>query len=117
MTRSFSRLSAVCVVALMSMATAACGGSEGGSGIEGTVVIAGPGGDLGAAYQEAFKDFTKKEGTLRLPTGCSCDMSGCLALFAGIDPNVQRIDIYAGRELETYYARHGSRWVAEGGPT
>ena len=69
--------------------------------------------NLRTPVESLYYDFTKKEGTLRLPTGCSCDMSGCLALFAGIDPNVQQIDTYAGGERDTFYVRRAGRWVAE----
>lgn len=57
-------------------------------------------------------DYAKRQGTLHMPAGCSCDMSGCAALFAVIDPDVRRIETYAGTNVDAVYVRESGHWAA-----
>lgn len=57
-------------------------------------------------------DFRAGKGTLYLPAGDCCDMSGCIAFFEAIDPKVQAIDTFSGGKRDTGYRRHGSDWSA-----
>ena len=57
-------------------------------------------------------DFDKKTGTLIMLDGDCCDMSGCIAFFEMIDPDVRPIATISGTAPDTSYVRTGSGWVA-----
>jgi len=58
-------------------------------------------------------DFETMTGRLYLPTGCCCDMRGCVQLFLAIDAKVRRIETYAGDKQDTRYERRGTaQWRA-----
>lgn len=57
-------------------------------------------------------DYVKRLGSLHMPADCSCDMSSCVALFSVIDPDVRRIETYAGSDIDTIYVRNHRDWVA-----
>ena len=45
-------------------------------------------------------DFDRHLGTLLLASEDCCDMRGCIELFEKVDPEVQRIEIFAGEEWQ-----------------
>lgn len=55
-------------------------------------------------------DFDKRTGRLNMAPAGSCDMSGLVALFAKIDPDVQRIVTFAGDQLDSVYRRGPEGW-------
>lgn len=55
-------------------------------------------------------DFDKRLGTLKMAPNQSCDMSGCVKLFEGIDPDVQMIETFAGNESDTIYKLVAGAW-------
>jgi hypothetical protein len=57
-------------------------------------------------------DFEKKRGTLNMAEHECCDMSGCIAFFTKIDPDVKRIDTFSGAVPDTIYKRFGRKWLA-----
>jgi hypothetical protein len=56
--------------------------------------------------------FSSHTGQLFMSDGGCCDMTGCVALFAGIDPQVTAIDTYSGDEIDTMYRKDGNAWTA-----
>jgi hypothetical protein len=73
-----------------------------------------------AAWDERLKchvvslahDFRSHTGQLHLPDGDCCDMTGCVALFEGIDPQVTAINTYSGDKADTVYRKEGTEWNA-----
>jgi hypothetical protein len=57
-------------------------------------------------------DFRSQTGELYFPGGNCCDMSGCVAVFEGIDPKVTAINTYSGDEAETMCRKEGKKWNA-----
>jgi hypothetical protein len=57
-------------------------------------------------------DFTKHTGQIHLLAGDFCDMSGCVAVFEGIDPKVTAIDTFSGERVDTKYRKEGGGWIA-----
>jgi hypothetical protein len=59
-------------------------------------------------------DFANKRGELHLPPNCCCDMSGCIAVFQAIDPEVKEVQTFAGKEPDTRYwhCLDEDRWIA-----
>lgn len=59
-------------------------------------------------------DFEERRGILRMPQYNACDMMGCISLFAAIDPDVERIDTFAGDKKDTCYRRRTNKeaWEA-----
>ena len=56
-------------------------------------------------------DFVARRGHLDMPRGSCCDCDGCLDLFQRIDPEVERIDTYAGGRKDAAYIREApNRW-------
>lgn len=58
--------------------------------------------------------FPERLGLILLPEGCCVDMSGAIALFTAIDPNVLQIETLAkGQKLPTQYWRPGvgDEWI------
>ena len=53
---------------------------------------------IGVAY-----DFPSQTGRLIMTPGACCDMSGCIALFERIDPQVRRIETFSGDKPDTAY--------------
>lgn len=62
--------------------------------------------------REVRYDFARRAGTLFMPAGECCDMSGCISLFESIDPQVVRIVTISGDEEDTSYSRTDSGWAA-----
>ncbi len=52
-------------------------------------------------------DFRSQTGQVYLLDGDCCDMTGCVALFQGIDPKVTAIDTYSGDKADTVYRKEG----------
>ncbi len=57
-------------------------------------------------------DFGSHTGQLHLPDGDCCDMTGCVALFQGIDPKVTAIHTHSGGQADTVYRKGGTEWNA-----
>ena len=57
-------------------------------------------------------DFRSRTGQLYLPDGHCCDMTGCIALFQAIDPDVTAIKTYSGDKADTAYRKKGTEWKA-----
>lgn len=59
-------------------------------------------------------DFRAKVGHLHMPPDQCCDMSGCIALFKGLDAAVHLINTYSGGRADTwYYLDHATeKWCA-----
>ena len=57
-------------------------------------------------------DFPGRTGRLHLFEGDCCDMSGCVSLFEGIDPQVAAIHTYSGDRADTLYRKKGTKWYA-----
>ncbi len=57
-------------------------------------------------------DFRSRTGQLYLLDGDCCDIIGCVALFAGIDPKVMAINTYSGDRADTVYRKNGTEWNA-----
>jgi hypothetical protein len=55
-------------------------------------------------------DFDKRTGRLNMAPAGSCSMSGLTALFIAIDPNVERIETFAGDVLDGMYKRGPTDW-------
>lgn len=55
--------------------------------------------------------FRERRGRLDTEEGCCCDMIGCIALFAAIDPEVREIETFAGEERDTAYVRRPKGWA------
>jgi hypothetical protein len=55
-------------------------------------------------------DFDKGSGRLKMAPFGSCDMSGLIALFTKIDPNVQWIETFAGDSPDGMYRRGPDGW-------
>ena len=66
--------------------------------------------DLVCAAVRLTYDFTKRAGTIELDEYHCTSMNGCIALFEGIDPQVELIVTRAAKELDTVYARVGGEW-------
>jgi hypothetical protein len=57
-------------------------------------------------------DFATKHGVLNMDENNACDMSGCIAFFQRIDPNVKAIQTVAGGCDDTSYRLVGKEWKA-----
>lgn len=57
-------------------------------------------------------DFREHTGRLYMPEFNCCDMTGCLGVFRGIDPEVALIQTYSGDRPDTIYRRKGTEWTA-----
>jgi hypothetical protein len=55
-------------------------------------------------------DFRNHTGQLYVGDGECCDMSGCVALFEGIDPEVKAVNTFAGDQADTAYRKKGNDW-------
>jgi hypothetical protein len=55
-------------------------------------------------------DFDKRAGRLNMAPAGSCSMSGLVALFTKIDPDVQRIVTFAGDQPDSMYQRGQEGW-------
>lgn len=56
--------------------------------------------------------FRAEEGWLHLRAGDCCDMTGCIALFQRVDPNVKTIITMSGKVPDTAYRKLHDGWVA-----
>ena len=62
-------------------------------------------------------DFDQQRGWLLQASGTCCDMTGCIALFKRIDPNVKIIETFSGRRADVRYVKQDGKWRAQpGGP-
>ena len=69
--------------------------------------------DLQCNVERIEYDFLRQLGVLRMPEANCCDMKGCIELFERIDPDVLRIETFAGGQPDTFYWRRASgRWEA-----
>lgn len=50
-------------------------------------------------------DFCQQVGRLRMEDYSCCDMTGCIALFEKIDPEVRKIKTFSGEKRDTEYVR------------
>lgn len=57
-------------------------------------------------------DFTSRHGVLHMQEFNCCDMTGCIELFYGIDPDVQYISTMAADQPDTGYFRKEGNWEA-----
>jgi hypothetical protein len=55
-------------------------------------------------------DFRTRAGRLDMEAGDCCDMSGAIAFFAAIDPQVCKIETFAGAERDTAYLKRREGW-------
>ena len=55
-------------------------------------------------------DFRSHAGQVYFPDGECCDMSGCVALFEGIDPKVTIVRTFSGDREDTVYRKEGKGW-------
>ena len=62
--------------------------------------------------QSLTYDFDAHVGRLALPPDCCTDMSGAIQLFARLDADVQRIEVFAGGMPDITYQRTGQDWHA-----
>lgn len=59
-------------------------------------------------------DFNTKIGRVFMPCDCCTDMRGAIKLFKAIDPEVLRIETWAGTDRDAFYSRPSreSEWRA-----
>ena len=57
-------------------------------------------------------DFRSHTGQLYLSDGDCCDMTGCVAIFEGIEPKVTAINTHSGDQSDTMYRKEGTEWRA-----
>jgi hypothetical protein len=58
-------------------------------------------------------DFQTRTGRLDMPPITCCDMTGCINFFRAINPQVRRIETYAGGRRDTFYQRNEqNQWCA-----
>lgn len=68
--------------------------------------------DLKTSVTKLAYDFAARTGTLSLPPLCCTDMTGAIALFQRIDPQVEQIETFAGGQRDTTYALVFGQWQA-----
>jgi hypothetical protein len=68
--------------------------------------------ELGCFVAGVAYHFRVRAGRLDMPEGVCCDMEGCIDLICWIDPDVCRIETYAGGARDTFYLRNGEEWRA-----
>jgi hypothetical protein len=66
--------------------------------------------DLMCPVERIGYDAGNRLGWLHLPDGCSANGEGVVRLFCDIDPQVRRILVFSGPELEFIYRREGKIW-------
>lgn len=66
--------------------------------------------DLQTSVLAVHYDFLTRTGTLHMAPQCTTDMTGAIALFTAIDPDVQRIETIAGDHLDTAYVYTAGGW-------
>jgi hypothetical protein len=59
-------------------------------------------------------DPARKLGRVLMAPGCCVDMSGTIALFERIDPDIRTIETFAGNETDTSYHRVNGHWRSYG---
>lgn len=69
--------------------------------------------DLQCFVRSLEFDFRTLVGTLHLARGECCDMTGAIALFQHLSPNVWRIVTFAGTEPDAVYIKADGHWRAE----
>lgn len=70
---------------------------------------------LQTAVERLSYDYTTRTGRLHQPAGCCTDMSGVVALFRFLHPDVQKIETFAGGRPDTLYRLDGGAWTARRG--
>ncbi|MGH8432866.1 MAG: hypothetical protein ACREUF_20960 [Solimonas sp.] len=68
--------------------------------------------DFQCSVKSMGYDFETRVGTLNMAEHECCDMSGCIAFFTRIDPDVVRINTFSGSKPDTAYLRSGGQWQA-----
>lgn len=68
--------------------------------------------DLQCEVTSLWVDFRAHFGRLMMGDGACCDMTGCIALFLAIDPDIELIVTRSGDEADTAYHRSGDVWRA-----
>jgi hypothetical protein len=58
-------------------------------------------------------DFDKRTGRLDMAPMGSCSVAGLAALFVAIDPNVERIETFAGGVFDGMYRRGPEGWESD----
>jgi hypothetical protein len=67
--------------------------------------------DLKCGVRRLEYDFTSREGVLFMGEEHCTNMSTCIRLFEGIDPQVGRIRTIAGDREDTEYRLSGGEWI------
>jgi len=62
--------------------------------------------------KQLIYDFERRFGTLHQAADCCTDMTGTISVFEAIDPDVRKIQTWAGGFLDTTYERIHGKWVA-----
>ena len=55
-------------------------------------------------------DYRTRHARLDMEDGDCCDMTGCIAFFKAIDPQVRMIETFSGPERDTSYVKQGDSW-------
>jgi hypothetical protein len=66
--------------------------------------------DVQCVVEKLEYDFDAKIGVLQLGEHDCTDMSGCIALFKKIDPDVVEIRTFAAKRKDTSYHFDGQQW-------
>jgi hypothetical protein len=66
--------------------------------------------DLMCPVERVGYDAENRLGWLHLPEGCSANGEGVVRLFRDIDPQVKRILVFSGPELEFIYRCDKKQW-------
>lgn len=69
--------------------------------------------ELQCAVYDITYNFPTRTGVLLMEDGNCCDMSGCIAFFQRIDPEVTSIFTKAGNEPDTTYVKTADGWIAK----
>lgn len=68
--------------------------------------------DLATNVSRLEYDFMSRTGKLYMPDLMCCDMTGCIALFAAIDCEVEKICAFSGVRLDVVYLKRRQGWLA-----
>ena len=69
--------------------------------------------DLGTNVIKLEYDFANRVGTLYMPELCCTDMTGTIALFKRIDPEVEEIHTISGEKPDVIYVGKKNQWYAQ----
>ncbi len=67
---------------------------------------------LQCSVRSASYDFRARCGRLDMEDGDCCDMTGCIAFFEDIDPDVRKIETFFGAYRDTAYVLRSKGWEA-----